>query len=63
MIKWFFQSEKREYLSAIVKKNNLPSQNVVEKIGFSFIEEREIEYDHKMYTFLYYRLKNPNRTA
>lgn len=63
MIKWFFQSEKREYLSAIVKKNNLPSQNVVKKIGFTFIEEREIEYDHKIYTFLYYRLKNPNRTA
>ncbi|MCL2081420.1 MAG: GNAT family N-acetyltransferase [Oscillospiraceae bacterium] len=56
MIKWFFSLKKDLYLCAIAKVNNAPSQKVVEKCGFSFIEEREILYDGKMTQFKYYKL-------
>ena len=61
MIQWFFESDNREYLCAIVKKKNVASQNVIQKVGFTYIEDREIEYDHKMWTFQYYQIKNPNK--
>lgn len=57
MIKWFLEIKKGAYLCAIVKVNNLPSQKVIDKSGFIFIEEREILYDSKMTQFKYYKLQ------
>jgi RimJ/RimL family protein N-acetyltransferase len=56
MIKWFFNSRTNAYLCAIVKTDNIPSQKVIEKLNFEFIENREIEYDGKLTWFKYYRL-------
>ena len=56
IIKWFFGLKKDLYLCAIAKVNNIASQKVVEKCGFSFVEEREILYDDKMTMFKYYKL-------
>jgi len=59
IIEWFFNSRGKTYLCAIVKTTNIPSQKVIEKLGFIFIEEREIEYDYKPTMFKYYKLQNP----
>ncbi|MCL2577348.1 MAG: GNAT family N-acetyltransferase [Defluviitaleaceae bacterium] len=56
MIKWFFSSRTNVYLCAIVKTDNIPSQKVIENLGFEFIENREIDYDNKPTWFKYYRL-------
>lgn len=58
LIKWFFEVRDDMYLCAIVKVNNIASQRVIEKIGFVFIEEREINYDKKATMFRYYQLKS-----
>ena len=58
LIKWFFETRDNKYLCAIVKVNNIASQRVIEKIGFDYIEEREIEYDKKATMFRYYQLKS-----
>ncbi|MCL2634009.1 MAG: GNAT family N-acetyltransferase [Oscillospiraceae bacterium] len=59
MIKWFFSTRecKSTYLCAIVKTDNIPSQKVTEKLGFEFIENREIDYDNKPTQFKYYTIK------
>ena len=58
MIKWFFNTRdcNTAYLCAIVKTDNIPSQKVTEKLGFEFVENREIDYDNKQTWFKYYRL-------
>jgi len=63
MIKWFFNSRDCDsaYLCAIVKTDNIPSQKVTEKLGFEFIENREIDYDGKLTWFKYYRLLKLNK--
>lgn len=58
IIEWFFSTRDNTYLCAIVKLTNIPSQKVIEKLGFQFIEERQIEYDYKPTMFKYYRLTN-----
>lgn len=58
LIKWFFETRDNKYLCAIVKVSNIASQRVIEKIGFVFIEEREINYDNKATMFRYYQLKS-----
>ena len=57
IIDWFFGLKKHKYLCAIVKTSNIPSQRVIEKLGFGFIEIREILYDGKPTMFRYYRLQ------
>lgn len=59
IIEWFFSTHDNVYLCAIVKVTNIPSQKVIEKLCFKFIEEREIEYDYKPTMFKYYKLTNP----
>ena len=56
VIEWFFSTRDNAYLCAIVKLTNIPSQKVIEKLGFEFIEEREIVYDYKPTMFKYYKL-------
>lgn len=56
IIEWFFNTRSNDYLCAIVKLDNPASQKVIEKLGFNFIEEREIMYDNKPTMFNYYRL-------
>ena len=56
VIEWFFSTRDNAYLCAIVKLSNIASQKVIEKLGFKFIEEREIEYDYKPTMFKYYKL-------
>lgn len=56
IIQWFFNTRDQSYLCAIVKISNIPSQKVIEKLGFEFLEEREIEYDGKLMMFNYYKL-------
>jgi len=54
LVGWFFSVHPDKHLSAIVKKRNLASQRVVEKTGFTFIEERKIYYDGEPTRFKYY---------
>lgn len=56
MIEWLFSSKQNNYLCAIVKLDNPSSQKVIEKLGFNFIEKREINYDNNPTMFNYYRL-------
>ena len=58
LIKWFFETRVNKYICAIVKVNNIASRRVIEKIGFDYIEVREIEYDNKATMFRYYQLKS-----
>lgn len=58
LIKWFFETRDNTYLCAIIKVNNNASQRVIEKIGFDYIEDREIEHDNKASMFKYYQLKS-----
>ncbi len=58
LTEWFFKTRRDQYLCAIVKVSNPSSQKVVEKIGFHFIEEREIIYDNKVTMFKYYQMKS-----
>ena len=63
IIDWFFSNRNNAYLCAIVKLTNIPSQKVIEKLGFEFIEEREIEFDYKPTMFKYYKLTNHAKWA
>jgi RimJ/RimL family protein N-acetyltransferase len=45
-----------QVLSIKLKSDNIPSNKVVEKLGFEFIETREIDYDNKPTLFKYYKL-------
>ena len=56
VIEWFFNTREQAYLCAIVKQANIPSQRVIEKLGFEMIEKREIEYEGKPTLFNYYQL-------
>jgi len=57
IIDWFFKLKEDGYVCAIIKLNNISSQKVIEKLGFEFIENREIVYDYKPTMFKYYRLQ------
>jgi ribosomal-protein-alanine N-acetyltransferase len=56
---WTFSHCKINYLVAIIKPDNIASQKVVEKSGFKYMEQRELEYDGKITIFNYYRLYCP----
>lgn len=58
LIKWFFDTRNNKYLCAIIKVNNIASHRVIDKIGFDYIEDREIEYDNKSTMFRYYQLRS-----
>ena len=58
IIKWFFEQNENGYVCAIVKTNNVPSQKVIEKLGFEYIENREIVFDYKPTMFRYYKLQH-----
>lgn len=58
LIKWFFDTRNNKYLCAIIKVNNIASRRVIEKIGFDYIEDREIVYDNKATMFRYYQLRS-----
>jgi ribosomal-protein-alanine N-acetyltransferase len=58
IIDWFFEQKESCYICAIVKTKNIPSQKVIEKLGFEFIENREIVYDYKPTMFKYYKLQH-----
>ena len=53
---WAFSNCKLDYLVAIIKLDNYASQRVVEKTGFSYVDQRELEYDGILTQFKYYRL-------
>jgi RimJ/RimL family protein N-acetyltransferase len=59
LIDWTFSNCKIKYLVALIKPNNIASYKVIEKIGFKFIEQRELDYNGKLTIFNYYRLNNP----
>jgi RimJ/RimL family protein N-acetyltransferase len=60
MVEWVFTNLKLDYLIAIVEPDNIPSQRVVEKCGFTKLETKMIlnsgEYEEK--PFYYYRMYN-----
>jgi [ribosomal protein S5]-alanine N-acetyltransferase len=55
---WTFKNTPAKYLVAIVKHENKASSRVIEKLGFIYLGEKEIDYDGKMTDFHYYRLDN-----
>ena len=56
LVDWAFDNCKLDYLVAIIKLNNYASQRVADKLGFSYIEQRELQYDGNPTQFRYYRL-------
>lgn len=60
MVNWAFSKCQLDYLVAIVKLDNYASQRVVEKLGFQYIEQRELQYDGNQTQFKYYRLNSNN---
>ena len=56
LINWTFTYCKIDYLVAIIKPENYASLKVVEKLGFKYVEQRELEYDNNFTKFNYYRL-------
>lgn len=60
MIEWTFINLKLDYLIAIVETDNIPSQMVVEKCGFTKINTKMIlnSGDKEEKPFYYYRIYN-----
>lgn len=60
LIKWVFETKDIEYLIAIVELDNMPSQRVIEKCGFSRLEIKMIQNsgENDIKPFYYYRLYN-----
>lgn len=58
LIQWVFENIQLDYLSAIVKPENIPSKNVIEKLGFVFVDTRDVPYDGQICKFYYYKLYN-----
>lgn len=56
LIDWVFEHTPAGFLVAIVKPDNIPSNRVIEKLGFIYHSECSINYDGKMTDFHYYRL-------
>ena len=60
LIHWVFENTQLKVLTAIVKPENIPSENVIKKLGFEYVDTREIQYDGNMCKFNYYKLYNSN---
>ncbi len=63
LIEWAFTNLQLDYLMAIVEPDNIPSQRVVEKCGFTKIETKMLinDGDTECKPFYYYRLyRNAN---
>lgn len=60
MIEWAFTNLKLDYLIAIVEPDNIPSQRVVEKCGFTKLDTKMIlnSGDTEEKPFYYYRIYN-----
>ena len=60
MTEWIFTNLKLDYLMAIVELDNIPSQRVVEKCGFSKLDAKMIlnSGDTEEKPFYYYRIYN-----
>lgn len=60
MIEWVFTNLKLDYLIAIVEPDNIPSQRVVEKCGFTKLDTKMIinSGDTEEKPFYYYRIYN-----
>lgn len=56
LIQWIFKNTEVESLTAIVKPDNIPSNVVIEKLGFKNVDTRVIPYDGHMCKFNYYKL-------
>lgn len=56
IINWAFNNCQLNYLVAIVKLDNYASQRVIDKLGFQYIKQLELEYDGNLTQFMYYRL-------
>lgn len=59
LIRWAFQKTSVTTLVAIAKPDNTASNRVIEKLGFLYAGEREIDYDGSRINFQYYRLEKP----
>lgn len=57
LIDWVFANTALTALVAIVKPDNVPSNRVVEKLGFQYENDIEIDYDGEMTWFHFYSLK------
>jgi [ribosomal protein S5]-alanine N-acetyltransferase len=58
LIQWTFENTQLKSLVAIVKPENIPSKIVIEKLGFEYVDSREVLYDGDMCKFEYYKLYN-----
>lgn len=57
LINWVFANTQLQYLTAIVKPENVASRIVIEKLDFKKVDERVVPYDGEMCRFDYYRLE------
>lgn len=60
MTEWAFTNLKLDYLIAIVETDNIPSQRVIEKCGFTKMNTKMIlnSRDTEEKPFYYYRIYN-----
>jgi RimJ/RimL family protein N-acetyltransferase len=56
LIDWAFFNCNIDCLVAIIKPTNPASRRVIEKLGFKWVEQRELEYDGDITHFNYFRL-------
>lgn len=57
LIEWVFANTALERLSAIVQPANWASTRVIDKLGFTYIDTRELPHEGEVRLFDYYRLK------
>lgn len=57
LIEWVFANTALERLSAIVQPANWASTRVIDKLGFTYIDTRELPHEGEVRMFDYYNLK------
>lgn len=58
LTQWVFKNTELKSLTAIVKPENIPSNIVIKKLGFEYVDTKVIPYDGHMCKFDYYKLYN-----
>jgi RimJ/RimL family protein N-acetyltransferase len=59
--KWVFENYEIEYLIGTTEVSNTPSQRVLEKCGYHFVDERDllVHIENRIHTYKYYERYNP----
>ena len=56
MVQWGLERYNKEFIMAIVELDNISSQKVIEKSGFTKVDTRDVDHEGEMKPFFYYRI-------